>query len=136
MPVSKNSLNHCTIIYHLDEVKKTFRQYRKQTKENLLPDLIRIEKNNGYNTFSGCNNLLRLHDKSNWYACTILSLKPVGIKDFYYANVFADDIKTLCIISSSKENHNIKLYIFPSFCLHVKTESKEKIIEIIQSILL
>ncbi|MEY8761670.1 hypothetical protein [Chryseobacterium tongliaoense] len=51
MPVSNNNYqNQTTIIYRLDEVKKTFRQYKRKEdlksagKNHFLPEFLRIER--------------------------------------------------------------------------------------------
>jgi hypothetical protein len=142
MPVSKsNYQNYTTIIYQLDEVKKTFRQYKKQgqelqqtVKEDFFPGLIRIEQNNGYNTFSGLNNLLRLRDASNWSVCTKLGLKPTGISNYYSTNIFVENKKKLCIVCYFKDNQSVELNVFPEFYPCKKSELTEKVKELTQSI--
>ncbi|WP_080780571.1 hypothetical protein [Chryseobacterium phocaeense] len=128
-----------TIIYSLDEVKKTFRQYRRKDlnstrKDHFLPELLRIEKNNGYNTFSGFNNLLRLRDASSWSVCTRLGLRPTGVGNFYCTDVIIEERKLLCIVYYSKDNQFIELSIFPEFYPCEKSVFKEKIIRIVQSV--
>ncbi|MGE8535093.1 MAG: hypothetical protein ACN6OJ_10970 [Chryseobacterium sp.] len=143
MSASNNNQNHITIIYQLDEVKKTFQQYKKQeiqqTKEShFLPDFLRIEKNNGYNTCSGFNHLLRLRDASNWSVCTRLGLKPTGISNLYYTDLFIENRKVLCIVFYPKENgtinETVELNIFPKFYPCEKSKLSEKVKELVQTI--
>ncbi|ALR29404.1 hypothetical protein ATE47_02130 [Chryseobacterium sp. IHB B 17019] len=139
MPVSNNNYQDCTtIIYQLDEVKKTFRQYRKQNiqsteKDDFLPELLRIEKNNGYNTYSGFNNFLRLRDASNWSVCTKLGLKPTGISNYYSTDIFVENKKKLCIVCYLKDNQSVELNVFPEFYPCEKSELTEKVKELAQS---
>ncbi|TLX24668.1 hypothetical protein FE904_14950 [Chryseobacterium indologenes] len=135
------SSNYETIIYQLDEVRKTFRQYknRKVTKSVstiVLPEVIRLEKNNGYNTFSGHNNLLRFRDASNWSLCTKLGLKPVGISHFYFVDLFVENKKVLCLIYYPREAQIIELIIVREFYPCKKSELAEKIKGIVQSIMI
>jgi len=141
MPASNNNQDYTTIIYQLDEVKKTFRQYKRQgqipqkfVKVNHFPELIRIEKNNGYNTFSGFNNLLRLRDATNWSACTRLGLKPIGISNFYCTDLLVENKKILCIVCYSRDSQLTELSIFPEFYSCQKSELTEIIKELAQSI--
>lgn len=139
MPFSINNQEYISIIYQLDKVKKTFRQYKRQglqqsVKENLFPELIRIEKNNGYNTFSGFNNLLRLRDTSNWSVCTKLGLKPTGTSSFYHTDVFVGNKRNLCIVWYPKDCQLTEFSIFPKFYPCEKSELAERIKELAQSI--
>ena len=145
MPATNNNQNHITIIYQLDEVKNTFRQYKRQrqglqqsVKGNLFPELIRIEKNNGYNTFSGFNHLLQLRDAANWCVCTRLGLKPTGISNLYYTDLFIENRKVLCIVFYPKENgtinETVELNIFPKFYPCEKSKLSEKVKELVQTI--
>jgi hypothetical protein len=141
MPVSNNNYqNQITIIYELDEVKKTFRQYKRKEglkpvgKDHCLSEFLRIEKNNGYNTFSGLNNLLRLRDASNWSVCTKLGLKPTGISNYYSTDVFVENKKKLCIVCYFKDNQSVELNVFPEFYPCKKSELTEKVKELTQSI--
>lgn len=138
MPIPNN--NYQTIIYRLDEVKKTFRQYKRQcniqstVESHFLPEFLRIEKNNGYNTFSGFNNFLRLRDASNWSLCTKLGLRPTGINHFYSTDLFIENDRLLCIIYYPKEGQSIELYVFREFYPCEKSGIPERVKEITQSI--
>ena len=60
-----------------DTEKKTFKQYKLQSAEiPLLPELVRLEKNNGYNSITGADNLLRIRNGKNWSKCTLTGLRP------------------------------------------------------------
>lgn len=144
MPVSNNNYqDHRTIMYQLDQVKKTFRQYKRHNvvpigTDDSLPEFLRIEKNNGYNTFSGFNNLLRLRDASNWSICTRLGLKPTGTDNFYYTDLIIANRKVLCIVFYPKKsmtiNETVKLHIFPKFYPCEKSNFSEKLKELTRSI--
>ncbi len=120
MMATKNN-NSCryhliSFTYDLLEVKSTFREYKQcSSEESLIPELIRIEKNNGYNTFSGANNLLRFRDAKNWQKCTRVDLRPTGIPSLYYTNVFIRNTKVLCMVYYPKMSQTLKVYIFPAF---------------------
>ncbi|MET3537272.1 hypothetical protein [Chryseobacterium limigenitum] len=142
MPVSNTHYqDQRTIIYRLDEVKKTFRQYKKtdtppnvkdySEKDHLLPEFIRIERNNGYNTFSGLNNLLRLRDASNWAKCTVLGLRPAGTANFYYTNLLIKSGNALCIVYYELSNKEIEIRIFEEFYPCPKHDLHTRISEII-----
>ncbi|GEN74213.1 hypothetical protein CLA01_42850 [Chryseobacterium lathyri] len=137
MPVSENN-HYPTIVYRLDEVKKTFRQYKRKDshstgKDYFLPELLRIEKNNGYNTFSGFNHLLRLRDASNWSVCTRHGLRPTGFHEFYFIALFINNAKILCIVYYPKEDPSIEISLFPKFYPCGKLEFETKLKELVQS---
>lgn len=106
-----NKLPVCySLVYGIDEVKKTFVQYTLKSYEKpLLTDLIRLEENNGYNSISGANTLLKIRDASNWKQCTITGLRPTKTANFYYADLFINKKKSLiiCYISTNKEVINL-----------------------------
>jgi hypothetical protein len=120
MMATKNN-NSCryhliSFTYELGEVKNTFREYKQcSSEESLIPELIRIEKNNGYNTFSGANNLLRFRDAKNWQKCTRVDLRPTGSPSLYYTDVFVRNTKALCMVYYPKISQTLKIYIFPAF---------------------
>ncbi|AZB18274.1 hypothetical protein EG352_11050 [Chryseobacterium indologenes] len=133
--------NYQTILYQLDEVRKTFRQYKKgevtkYVKTITLPEMIRLEKNNGYNTFTGFNNILRLRDASNWSLCTKFGLKPVGISHFYVVDLFVENKKVLCLIYYPREAQIIELIIVREFYPCKKSELAEKVKDAVQSIVI
>jgi len=137
MPISNTHYqDQKTIIYGLDEVKKTFRQYKRENiqpsgKDYFLPEFLHIEKNNGYNSFSGANNLLRIRDTSNWAKCTVLGLRPAGIANFYYTNLLIKSGNALCIVYYEFSNKEIEIRIFEEFYPFPKHDLHTRISEII-----
>ena len=112
-----NKLPVCyTLVYGIDEVKKTFAQYKLTASDrDLLPDLIRLEENNGYNSISGANTLLKIRDASNWKLCTITGLRPTKTANFYYADLFINKKKSLIICYISTDKEIINLLICPEW---------------------
>jgi hypothetical protein len=134
MPASNN--HPITIIYQLDEVKKTFRQYkRKDTepdgKDYFLPELIRIERNNGYNSFTGMNNLFRIRNTKNWTKCTVLGLRPSGMTNFYYTGLLIKSGNALCIVYYELSSKEIEIRILEGFYPCPKDDLHTRIREII-----
>jgi hypothetical protein len=134
MPASNN--HPVIIIYQLDEVKKTFRQYKRKDikpnrKDHFLSELIRIEKNNGYNSFTGMSNLLRIRNTSNWVKCTVLGLRPTGTANFYYTGLLVKSGNALCIVHYELSNEEIEIRIFPEFYPCAKHDLHTRIREII-----
>ena len=117
-----------------DIEKKTFKQYKLQSAElPILPDLIRLEKNNGYNSITGANNLLRIRNNSNWAKCTITGLRPSETPNFYYSDLPINGIKSLCIIRYTPETEIIEIRVCKQFYPHNATERKRIVIIIIQN---
>ena len=117
-----------------DLEKKTFKQYKLQSAElPILPDLIRLEKNNGYNSITGANNLLRIRNNSNWAKCTITGLRPSETPNFYYSDLPINGIKSLCIIRYTPETEIIEIRVCKQFYPHNATERKRIVIIIIQN---
>ncbi len=111
------------LVYSLDEVKKTFAQFNLLTAEKpLLPELIRLEKNNGYNSITGADNLLRIQNAKNWTKCALSGLRPTGTPNFYYADLPVKTIKSLCVVYLSNERDKIEIRVFPQFYPYVKPE--------------
>ncbi len=104
------------LTYLLDEVKKTFAQYKKTTQEKpLLSDLIRIEPNNGYNAIKVTNELLRVRDTDVWRKCSITGLRPTKIDNYYYGDLQIQSVKSLCIIHYPKHQNKIEIRVFPQY---------------------
>lgn len=100
------------LIYFLDEVKKTFIQYRLySTGLKPLPELIRIEKNNGYNSATGANNLLRIKDNKHWSKCKLFALHPTETKGFYYTFLPVKLVKSLCVVYLPSTSEKIKIKV-------------------------
>ena len=104
------------LIYLLDEVKKTFAQFKLHSAEkDLLPELIRLEKNNGYNSITGANNLLRIRNATNWTKCTLTGLRPTGTPNFYYADLPIKGKKSFCVVYLPEDLQSIEVRITPQF---------------------
>ena len=117
-----------------DLEKKTFKQYKLQSAElPILPDLIRLEKNNGYNSITGANNLLRIRNNSNWTKCTITGLRPSETPNFYYSDLPIKGKKSLWIIKYTPETEIIEIRVCKQFYPHNATERKRIVIIIIQN---
>ncbi len=122
------------LVYSLDEVKKTFSQFKLNSAEKpLLTDLIRLEKNNGYNSITGADKLLRVRNASNWTKCTLSGLRPTGTPNFYYADLPVKTIKSLCVVYLPNERETIEIRVFPQFYPYVKPELTKIINETINN---
>ena len=88
------------LTYALDEVRKTFHQFTLHSAEllGLLPHLIRLEKNNGFNSITGADNLLRIRDTTNWTKCTLTGLRPTETPDFFYSDLPVNGSKSLIVV--------------------------------------
>lgn len=121
-------------VYSLDEVKKTFAQYRLQTSEkDVLPELIRIEKNNGYNSITGANTLLRIHNGNVWSKCTLTGLRPTETDDFYYSDLPVKGVKSLCIVKYQPDCEGIEIRVCKQFYPHNATDRSRLVNAIIQN---
>lgn len=108
--------NHYGTFYTVDDVKKSFRQYRLLSSErSLLPELIRTEKNNGYNSTTGAENLLKIRDTNNWSKCTITGLRPAISQGFYYGDLPVNGQKSLMVCYLSEDRNTIHIRICPQF---------------------
>ena len=111
------------MVYKLDEVKKSFRQYKLSTYEKIaFSELIRTEKNNGYNSTTGAENLLKIRDKTNWSKCTITGLRPTETPNFYYADLPIKGKKSLFVAYISEDWESIFIRICPQFYPYNATE--------------
>ena len=88
------------LTYSLDTVKKTFRQYLLQSADipGLLPELIRTEKNNGFNSITRAENLLRIRNSGNWTKCTLTGLRPTQTPNLYYSDLPVNGVKSLIVV--------------------------------------
>lgn len=99
-----------------DTEKKTFKQYKLQSAEiPLLPELVRLEKNNGYNSITGAENLLRIRNATNWTKCTLTGLRPTGTPNFYYADLPIKGKKSFCVVYLPEDGQSIEVRITPQF---------------------
>lgn len=128
--------NNYKLSYELDDVKKTFRQYRLKTAEipDLLPDLIRLEKNNGYNSTTGADNLLKIRNASNWTKCTLTGLRPTGTPNFYYSDLPVNGVKSLIVVFIPDDWETVVLRVCKQFYPHQNPTLRTKIVnEIIKN---
>lgn len=117
-----------------DIEKKTFKQYKLLSAEiKILPDLIRLEKNNGYNSITGADNLLRIRNATNWSKCTLSGLRPTGFTNFYYSDLPINGVKSLCIIRYTPETEIIEIKACKQFYPHNPTERTRIVNAIIQN---
>ena len=111
------------MVYKLDEVKKSFRQYRLSNYEKIaFSELVRTEKNNGYNSTTGAENLLKIRDKTNWSKCTITGLRPTGTPGFYYADLPIKGKKSLFVAYIPEDWESVFIRICPQFYPYNATE--------------
>ena len=105
------------ISYLLTETKKTFKNYEQQTAEkpHLLPETVRIVKNNGYNSITGAENLLRIRNATNWNKCTLTGLRPTGTPNFYYCDLPVNGVKSLIVVNVPPDAESIVLRVCKQF---------------------
>lgn len=125
--------DHYGMVYLLDEVKKSFRQYRLSNYEKIaFSELVRTEKNNGYNSTTGADNLFKIRNTTNWSKCTITGLRPTETKGFYYADLKIKEKKSLFVAYIPEDWETIYIRICPQY-YPVNTTDRTRIIrEIIQ----
>ena len=120
--------------YILDEVKKTFAQFKLHSAEKpLLSDLIRLEKNNGYNSISGANLLLRIRNATNWSKCTLSGLRPTETPNFYYSDLPINDVKSLCVVKYLTDLGIIEIRACKQFYPHNPTDRTQLIKHLIKN---
>ncbi len=124
------------MVYKLDEVKKSFRQYKLSTYEKIaFSELIRTEKNNGYNSTTGAENLFKIRDTTNWSKCTITGLRPTETPNFYYADLPIKGKKSLFVAYISEDWESVFIRICSQFYPFNTTDRTRIIREIIQRML-
>ena len=122
------------LTYILDEVKKTFAQFKQQSAEKqLLSELIRLEKNNGYNSISGANLLLRIRNATNWSKCTLTGLRPTETDNFYYSDLPIQGVKSLCVIKYLSDVGTIEIRACKQFYPHNATDRTRLVKHLIQN---
>ena len=127
--------DHYGMTYVIDDVKKSFRQYRLSTCQKIkLTDLIRTEKNNGYNSTTGAENLLKIRDKTNWSKCTITGLRPDNSNRFYYGDLPINGKKSLMVCHFTDDWETIHIRICPQFYPMNSTDRNRIILEMINKI--
>lgn len=128
--------DHYRMIYKLDEVKKSFRQYKLSNYEKIaFSELIRTEKNNGYNSTTGANTLLKIRDTTNWSKCTITGLRPTETPNFYYADLPIKGKKSLFVAYVPEVEETIHIRICPQFYPFNPSDRQRIVREIIQRML-
>ena len=126
--------DHHGMIYRLDEVKKTFRQYKLSNYEKIaFSELIRTEKNNGYNSISGANLLLRIRNATNWSKCTLTGLRPTETDNFYYSDLPIQGVKSLCVIKYLSDIGTIEIRACKQFYPHNATDRTRLVKHLIQN---
>jgi hypothetical protein len=105
------------LTYALDEVKKTFHQFTLHSAEllGLLPHLIRLEKNNGFNSITGADNLLRIRNANNWTKCTLTGLRPTETPDFFYSDLPVNGSKSLIVVHIPNGGETVILRVCRGF---------------------
>ena len=128
--------DHYGMVYLLDEVKKSLRQYKLSNYEKIaFSELIRTEKNNGYNSTTGAENLLKIRDTTNWSKCTITGLRPTETPNFYYADLKIKEKKSLFVVYISDDWETIYIRICPQFYPFNATDRTRIVKEIIKKML-
>lgn len=104
------------LTYLLEEVKKTFAQFKLESAElPLLTDLIRLEKNNGYNSITGADNLLVIRNATNWTKCNRAGLRPTETPNFYYSDLPVNGVKSLIVVFMSDDVETVILRVCKQF---------------------
>ena len=123
------------LIYRIDTVKKTFRQYLLQSADRpgLLPELIRTEKNNGFNSITGAENLLRIRNANNWTKCNLAGLRPTETPNFYYSDLPINGVKSLIVVFIPDDWEKVVLRVCKQFYPHTPADRQRIINEIIKT---
>lgn len=123
------------LTYTLETVKKTFHQFTLQCADRpgLLPDLIRLEKNNGFNSITGADNLLRIRNANNWTKCTLTGLRATGTPNFYYSDLPVKGVKSLIVVFIPNDWETVVLRVCRQFYPHIPTDRTRIINEIIKN---
>ena len=104
------------LTYSIDEVKKTFTQFKIESADlPLLTDIIRLEKNNGYNSITGADNLLVIRNATNWTKCNRAGLRPTETPNFYYSDLPVNDAKSLIVVFISDDVETIIIRVCKQF---------------------
>lgn len=124
--------DHYKLTYILDDVKKTFRQYKLHSADipELLPELVRTQKNNGYNSITGAENLLIIRNANTWTKCTLTGLRPTETPNFYYSDLPVNGVKSLIVIFVPNNSETVVLRVCKQFYPHLATD-RQRIINLI-----
>ncbi|MFN3021547.1 hypothetical protein ACK1KB_11270 [Chryseobacterium sp. TY3] len=123
------------LTYTLETVKKTFHQFTLHSADRtgLLPDLIRLEKNNGFNSITGADNLLRIRNANNWTKCTLTGLRPTGTPDFYYSDLPVNGVKSLVVVHLPNGGETVILRVCRGFYPYTPADRQHIVNEIIKT---
>lgn len=123
------------LVYSFDHEKKTFRQFKLHSAElhNLLPDLIRLEVNNGFNSITGADNLLRIRNATNWTKCSLAGLRPEETPNFYYSDLPVNGVKSLIVVFIPDDADEVQIRVCKEFYPHTPKQRTEIINEIIKN---
>ncbi|WP_313214157.1 hypothetical protein [Soonwooa sp.] len=123
------------LVYRIGTVKKTFREYLLQSADipGLLPDLIRTEKNNGFNSITGAENLLKIRNATNWTKCNLAGLRPTGTPNFYYSDLPINGVKSLIVVFIPDDWETVVLKVCKQFYPHNPADRQRIINEIIKT---
>ena len=104
-----------TFIFDIE--KKTYAQFRESdtSAKKLLPSLIRLERNNGYNSITGANLLLRIRNANNWSKCTITGLRSTDNEMFFYSDLPINGKKSLCVVKYPPDGQTIEIRVCRQF---------------------
>lgn len=118
--ITKFTPENYKISYLLTETKKTFKEYELHTAEkpHLLPEIVRLVKNNGFNSITGADNLLRVRNATNWNKCTLTGLRPTGTPDFYYSDLPVNGVKSLIVVFIPPDAESMVLRVCKQFYPH------------------
>ncbi|QDP85604.1 hypothetical protein FNJ88_08515 [Chryseobacterium sp. SNU WT5] len=119
------------LTYKLNDVKKTFRQYQIESAEipNLLPELVRTEKNNGFNSITGAENILKVRNATNWTKCSLAGLRPTGIPNFYYSDLPVNDVKSLIVAFIPDDWETVVLRVCKQFYPKGNPEYRNRLVK-------
>lgn len=123
------------LIYRIDTVKKTFRQYllQRADRPGLLPELIRTEKNNGFNSITGAENLLRIRNANNWTKCNLAGLRPTETDNFYYSDLPINGVKSLIVVFIPDDWETVVLRVCKQFYPRIPADRQRIINQIIKT---
>lgn len=122
--------------YQLNEVKKSFIQYKLSSYEKIaFSELIRTKKNKGFNSSTGAENLLKIRDKTNWAKCTYTGLRELETSNFYYGDFKIKEKKSLVVVYLPKDGEHIYIRICPQFYPFNDKERQRIVSEIIKKMI-
>lgn len=123
------------LVYGIDTVKKTFRQYllKSADRPGFLPELIRTEKNNGFNSITGAENLLRIRNANNWTKCNLAGLRPTATPNFYYSDLPINGVKSLIVVFIPDDWETVVLRVCKQFYPRIPADRQRIINQIIKT---